>query len=85
MDEQHEYKMAKYQDLLRELRGEGIEASLFAVEVGARGFVGASMYSLLKRLNLSGRKTNNLIKELATTAETSSCWIWCKRNEYEET
>ena len=81
IEEQHEYKQAKYKDLLANLKAAGIHASLFAVEIGARGFVGASMYSFLKRLDISGKKTSKICKDLATVAENASCWIWCKRNE----
>ena len=81
IEDQHEYKLAKYQSLLHTLKSEGLDASIFAVEVGARGFVAASMYSFLKKLDLGGRKISRSIKDLATIAENASCWIWCKRNE----
>ena len=81
IEDQHEYKLAKYQSLLHTLKAEGSNASIFAVEVGARGFVAASMYSFLKKLDLGGRKISRSIKDLAMIAENASCWIWCKRNE----
>src|SRR5580692_300862 len=47
MSESHEFKMAKYEGLAREIRQKGYGTQLFAVEVGARGLAGGTVYSLL--------------------------------------
>ena len=53
MGESHEFKLAKYEELMADLHRSGHKIHKFAVEVGARGFVGATAYSLLKRLGLA--------------------------------
>ena len=81
VEEQREYRMAKYQDLLKMLIAEGLNASIFAVEMGIRGFVAASMYSFLNKLYLIWERVTKSIKDLVMIAENVSCWIWCKRDE----
>ena len=81
--ERHEFKMAKYEDLLKQLHRKGYVTHMFAVEVGARGLVGASVYSLLKRVGLSGGKRTRSLKHIAEAAERESYWIWLKRDNRE--
>ena len=52
MSESHEFKVAKYEHLRSELHKIGYKTHMFAVEVGARALVGASDYSLLRRIGL---------------------------------
>ena len=52
------YKTEKYSDLAKELREDGFKTKVMAVEVGARGFVAASTYSLLQQLSTSIRNQN---------------------------
>ncbi|KAK3706431.1 hypothetical protein RRG08_047999 [Elysia crispata] len=47
MEEAHIYKREKYQNLTKELENAGYKAVVMPVEVGARGFVGSSVYDLL--------------------------------------
>ncbi|GFN87085.1 transient receptor potential cation channel subfamily a member 1-like [Plakobranchus ocellatus] len=51
------------------------------VEIGARGFVGSSVYGLLSKLSIGGNKRTKALRLLAETAENSSRWIWSRRNE----
>ena len=81
MNEQHQYKLRKYEDLAKELSQKGHPTKVLPVEVGARGFVSASVSQLLGQLGIKGNKRNSIIKRLAETAEKSSCWLWSKRNE----
>ena len=81
MSESHEFKMAKYEGLAREIRQKGYRTQLFAVEVGARGLAGGTVYSLFQRLGLSGQARSRYLKQVAEAAEKASCWIWTKRNE----
>jgi hypothetical protein len=79
MNESHEYKAAKYEGLVQEIRQAGYRPHLFPVEIGARGMAGASAYSLLKRLGLPNQVRSRYLKQLAEAAERASCWIWSKR------
>lgn len=81
MDQSHEFKIGKYEDLRDVLQKKGYKTYMFAVEVGARGFAGSSAYDLLKRLGLSGQKRAKFLKQMAEAAERASYWIWLKRSE----
>jgi hypothetical protein len=81
MSESHEFKLAKYEGLMNDIHRKGYRTQLFAVEVGARGLAGATVYSLLQRLGLSGQARSRYLKQLAEAAEKASCWIWTKRND----
>ena len=59
----------------------GYKPHLFAVEVGARGFAGASAYSLLKRLGLSNPSWSKNLKLMTEAAERASYWLWLKRGD----
>ena len=80
MEEAHIYKTEKYASLASSLRKSGIQVRVFAVEVGARGFVSTSAYDLMKQLAISGKKRTRALKDMAEAAERSSSWIWSKRN-----
>jgi len=81
MSDRHEFKMAKYEGLCRELHRRGYKTHLHAVEVGARGFCGSSAYSLLKWLGLPSQRRVKYLRQMAETAEAASYWIWLKRND----
>ena len=83
IDEAHIFKTEKYRDLAKDLQKVGYKSSIFAVEVGARGFVGTSVYDLLCQVSISSRGRANAIRLLSETAEKGSHWIWIKRNESE--
>ncbi|KAK3726923.1 hypothetical protein RRG08_063154 [Elysia crispata] len=81
MEEVHIYKREKYLNLTKELENAGYKAVVMPVEVGARGFVGSSVYDHLTKLSLCGNKRTKALKLLAEIAENSSRWIWSRRNE----
>ena len=81
MEEAHIYKREKYMNLTKELENAGYKAVVMPVEVGARGFVGSSVYDLLTILSICGNKRTKALKLLAEIAENSSRWIWSRRNE----
>ena len=81
MEEAHIYKREKYMNLTKELENAGYKAVVMPVEVGARGFVGSSVYDLLTKLSVCGNKRTKALKILAEIAENSSRWIWSRRNE----
>lgn len=80
LEESHFFKESKYRDLAGELRKEGMIARVFAVEVGARGLLSASVYDLLKALGINGKRRTRALKGLAESAEKASNWIWQERN-----
>ena len=71
----------KYLNLTKELRDAGCKAVVMPVEVGARGFIGSSVYDLLTKLSICGNKRTKALKLLAEISENSSRWIWSRRNE----
>ena len=81
MSGSHEFKMAKYEGLVTRMHGKGYRVHLFAIEVGARGFAGSSVYNLLKRVGLTSRRRAYYLQQVAETAEGGSYWIWLKRND----
>ena len=82
MEEAHTYKREKYLNLTKELRDAGYKAVVMPVEVGARGFLGSSVYHLLTKLSIiCGNKRTKAFKLLAEIAENNSQWIWSRRNE----
>ena len=52
MEETHTYKREKYLNLIKERRDAGYKAIAMPVEVGARGFIGSSVYDLLTKLSI---------------------------------
>ena len=81
IDAAHAYKTEKYADLAQSLRNAGFQTRVYAVEIGARGFVGASAYDLMKRLAISGKSRTRTLRAMAEAAEKSSSWIWSRRNK----
>ena len=77
----HLFKTEKYADLAKSLREDGFKTKVFAIEVGARGFIGSSAYSLMKQLSISGKSMTRTLKAMAEAAEKSSSWIWSRRNK----
>ena len=51
MDQSHEYKTNKYEDLEKELEKEGYHVIMKAVEIGAKGFVAGTLYEFESNRN----------------------------------
>ena len=81
IQEQHEYKIAKYESLRKLLSEMGFSIRFYAVEMGSRGFLANSMYTLLRQLNLKPKALNKAVKNIRTITENASCWIWQRRND----
>ena len=81
IDNANEYKREKYSDLVKELKEAWYNAKVFPVEVGARGFVAASTYSLMQQLSISSKSRTRTLKAMGEAAEKSSSWIWSRRNK----
>ena len=81
IDDAHVYKTEKYSDLAKELQEAGFKTRVFAVEIGARGFVASSTYSLLQKLSISSKSRTRTLKAMGEAAEKASSWIWSRRNK----
>ena len=77
----HERKQARYEDLVQECEEADWHAEHFPVEVGCRGFVAPSLRKWLTIAGLSPRKGTALMKVLQETVERASHWIWLKRED----
>ncbi len=77
----HERKRAKYVDLVAECREGGWSVKLYPVEVGPRGFVGATMTRLLKDLRCWRARLHRATRELSEEAERASVWLWLRRRD----
>ena len=71
MDEAQIYKREKYLDLTKELENAGYKAVVMPVTVGARGFIVSSVYYLLTKLPICGKKRTKALKLLVGIAENS--------------
>ena len=75
----HEFKIAKYEELCKEVRRAGFRVDFFAVEVGTRGFLANSVLRFGRWLGLSAAKRKAWMRKLSREAEKASFWIWCRR------
>ena len=76
-----ERKRTKYDDLKNECERSGWKTWCLPVEVGSRGFIANSVWSLSKSLGLTSQVRKKLANNIGTAAERSSCWLWLKREE----
>jgi Reverse transcriptase (RNA-dependent DNA polymerase) len=81
MSEAHYRKVNKYEALRQSCEDTGWEAQCYAVEVGCRGFVGASMRRFLVNIGVRGNQLREGLESLAVAAEKASAWVWLKRND----
>ena len=49
------------------------------MEVGCRGFIGRSVFSLLGQLGVSGKNLRKTVREMSEEAAKASHWIWMRR------
>lgn len=71
-----ELKKAKYAGLQSEGKRNGYEVTVWAVEVGCRGFPASSMASLLKDMGVDGGERKRRLKKIGEAAEMASRSIW---------
>ncbi|KAL7831254.1 hypothetical protein SRHO_G00307570 [Serrasalmus rhombeus] len=81
IDEAYERKRLRYSDHAAQEEERGWTVLVCPVEVGCRGFVANSTIRLLKEVGIRGQAQRRTIKELATTAERSSHWLWLRRKK----
>ena len=81
LEESHEIKRNKYEDLLNEARQNGWKAHHFPVEVGCRGFPSRSMRFMLKSLGMPPAKCKTACKRIGEEAERCSRWLWLRHKD----
>ena len=77
----HSEKVVKYEDLVAGCRCNEWKTIFFAVEVGARGYVGESTRSCLTKLGLKGALVKKICKQLSDTALRWSFWVWIGKDK----
>ena len=80
MEEAHIYERKKYLELTKQLADDGYKAVLMTAEVGARGFIGSSVYDLLTIFSICDNKRTKALKPKTFPArsgagEMRSCFI----------
>ena len=81
MEQAHQRKLAKYEDVVEGARVQGYNAECFAVEVGSRGLiVKGELQQLKNALGAPARAMAELAGSLSRTAMLGSFKIWCSRN-----
>ncbi len=78
VDERHEFKKAKYTDLVAECTSNGWKVHCMPFEVGARGFICNSFSIFFSRLGAGCRSRKRTASDAAVAASRSSAWIWNK-------
>jgi len=72
-------KIARYSELMAQIKTAGWTPHLFTVEVGARGFVGRSTIHCLKKLGLSSRTIRQTHKDLSEIVARCTYAIYLAR------
>ncbi len=78
IDERHEFKRAKYLDLVHECETRGWRVHCFPFEVGCRGFPSNSLPLFFSRLGAGSRLRRRLLAQAADAASRGSAWVWRK-------
>lgn len=81
LETSHQLKSTKYQDLVDEAKVKGWKAVQFPIEVGCRGFVSTTTRYFLRSLGIQSLKLKQAIKAVSAEAESSSRWLWLKKND----
>ena len=71
-EEAHTYKRGKYLYLNKKLRDAVYKAMVMPVEVGARGFMGTSVYDPLTKISIFGHNRTEALKLVAEIYENTS-------------
>ena len=77
----HERKLESYEDLRQEMIENGWKASVFAVEVGCRGFASRTLRGFFTAIGCSNRKIKTATDECCNVAERSSVDIYLSSKE----
>ena len=76
MEVSNELKRSKYEELKESCERNNWSVALWPVEVGVRGFVGASISQVLKALAITGKKRKECITAVSKEAERCSRTLW---------
>ncbi|XP_063688236.1 uncharacterized protein LOC134821425 [Bolinopsis microptera] len=81
----HELKLDRYNSLQAEIQANGWSCFSFAVEVGARGVVAASLECASRKIGLTGRALKKLVRDCGKDAAHCSRWIYLlsRKREWE--
>ena len=79
IEENHERKRLKYNELCNEGIDNGWNCICYPVEVGCRGFVATSLVTTLTKLGIRGKERRNVIRKVGDAAEKASNWLWIKK------
>ena len=78
IDERNEYKRAKYQDLVSDIKSRGWSVHCFPFEIGCRGFATNSLHAFISRLGASNRLRKAMMSKASEAASRGSAWVWSK-------
>ena len=78
IDERNEYKRAKYQDLVSDIKSRGWSVHCFPFEIGCRGFATNSLYAFISRLGATSRLRKSMTSKASEAASRGSAWVWSK-------
>ena len=74
-------KHARYHDLATMARSEGVQCSVWPIQIGSRGMIDTdSLEDLIKFLHLSGSAVSSFLVSLSSIVIRGSFSIWCSRN-----
>ena len=73
-------KEDRYMELTMDLQQKGYKVWYFAFEIGARGMVGQSTYTILREIGLTSIVRSRALAHMSRAAEEASQWIWSKRD-----
>ena len=83
IEESHELKRSKYEDLAQSCKSNGWNTQVFPIEVGCRGFPSQSVWRMLGALGIKGATRKRTVHALGRTAERASSWLWMLRSKRE--
>ena len=75
MDQNHEYKTSKYEDLKKRAVKGSVQRDRESCKKGARGFVSGTLNQFLGQIGIKVRNRAKRIKHLIEITENSSMWI----------
>ena len=75
----HEWKKAKYLELVEACRLNGWRARCDPIEVGCRGLPGQSLHRTLRLFGIRGLQERKATKNISEAAEKASRWLWIQR------
>ena len=81
LEVRHREKEARYEALAGECRKGGWKTFVFAVEVGARGYVSDSFITCLRRLGIQTRSVKRITTAASNSALRCSFWIWLRKSD----